>query len=325
MTCQPVLPAVVLIAIAAAVVAIRLIALSQLLSQPAGRATAAWRWCGVTLAVLLLLGAASRPGIDPGGQPAAAIAPSGANVNVLFVVDRSGDTEIDDYGDGKSRMDGIRADIDSLIDRYPQARFALIGFASRPSMDWPLSQDVWSLEPTVARLAPYGNVAPGEEDQVDAAAAANVLRYQLIAAGQQYRDSTNLVFYFGSGASGSRATQGEFDLGAGSVDGGAVFGYGVPSDAPSAPNEPGLRRISQQLGVPYVHRQGDQPIAQAAPHLGSGEVQPAENPAASVDVVERAELYWVLTLLAAALLLPELYLTVREFRRNRMARRDVTL
>jgi Ca-activated chloride channel family protein len=321
MTFQPVLPAVVLIAIASAIVAIRLLALWQLLAQPAGRARAAWRWCGVTLAVLLLLGAASRPGIDPGGQPAAAIAPSGANVNVFFVVDRSGDIEIDDYGDGKSRMDGIRADIDSLIARYPQARFAVIGFASRPSMDWPLSQDVWSLEPMIARLAPH-TVVPGAEDQVDAAAAANVLRYQLIAAGQQYRDSTNLVFYFGSGASGSRATQGEFDLGTGSVDGGAVFGYGIPSHAPSALNEPGLRRISEQLGVPYVHRQGDQPVAQAAPNLGFGKL-PVENPAAAVEVVERAELYWVLSLLAATLLLLEVYLTVREFRRNRMARRDV--
>jgi Ca-activated chloride channel homolog len=319
---QPVLPAVVLIAIAAALVAIRLITLWQLLAQPAGRAGAAWRWCGVTLAMLLLLGAATRPGFDPAEQTAAAIAPSGANVNVFFVVDRSGDTGIDDYGDGKPRMDGIRSDIDALIDRYPQARFAVIGFASRPSMDWPLSQDVWSLEPTIARLAPH-DVVPGEENQVDAAAAANVLRYQLIAAGQQYRDSTNLVFYFGTGASGSAAIQGEFDLGAGSVDGGAVFGYGIPSVAPSALNEQGLRLISEQLGVPYVHRQDDQAIAQAAPHLGPGGIQPAENPAASVDVIERTELYWVLTLVAAALLLLELYLTVREFRRNRMARRDV--
>jgi hypothetical protein len=102
-----------------------------------------------------------------------------------------------------------------------------------------------------------------------------------------------------------------------------VFGYGIPSDEPSALNEPGLRRISEQLGVPYVHRQDDQPLAQAAPHLSRGGLPPAENPAASVDVVERTELYWVLTLPAAALLLLELYLTVREFRRNRMAQRDV--
>ena len=322
MTFAPVLPAVVLIAFTAALVAIRLIALRQLLAQPAGRAGAARRWCGVTLAMLLLLGAATRPGIDPDAQPAVATIPSGANVNVFLVVDRSGDTEIDDYGDRKSRMDGIRADIDSLIDRYPQARFAVIGFGSRPSMDWPLSQDVWSLEPTIARLAPH-RIVPGEEDQVDAAAAANVLRYQLIAAGQQYRDSTNLVFYFGSGASGSAATQGKFDLGAGSVDGGAVFGYGLPSDAPSALNEPGLRRISEQLGVPYVHRQDGQPLAQAAPHPGPGGLQPTETPAASMGVVERTELYWGLTLPAAALLLLELYLTVREFRRNRMARPDM--
>ena len=72
-----------------------------------------------------------------------------------------------------------------------------------------------------------------------------MLRYQLIAAGQQYPESKSLVYDFGSGAGGSRAPQGEFDPLPGSVDGGAVFGYGA------ALNEPGLQRIAQQLGVPY--------------------------------------------------------------------------
>jgi hypothetical protein len=167
----------------------------------------------------------------------------------------------------------------------------------------------------VSRLSPY---AGGTEtrDQVNAAAAANVLRYQLIAAGQQYPDSDSLVYYFGSGAGGSRAPQGEFDLTPGSVDGGAVFGYGAGR------NEPGLLRVAQQLGLPYVHRQAGEAVAES--DLGGG--TPAnEGPTAATGVAERTELYWVFTLLAAVLLLFEIYLTVREFRRTRMARRDVAL
>jgi hypothetical protein len=322
MTFEPVLPPVILIVIAVSVIVTRLITMRQLMRTT--RWATVWRWCGLTLAVLVVLIAVARPVLEPDEEETAAARQSGVNTNVFFIVDRSVDSRVDDFGDEQSRMDGIRADIAALIDRSPQARFALIAFASRPSLDWPLSEDAWSLEPVVARLTPYDGV-PDDSGQVNAAAAANVLRYQLIAAGQQYPDSESMVFYFGSGAGSSRAPQGEFDPPPGTVDGGAVLGYGAPrgEDGVSALNEPGLRRIAEQLGVPYAHRQEGQPFTQAAPNPDAA-APPAESPAAS-GVVERTELYWVFTLLAAVLLLFEIYLTVREFRRTHMARRDVTL
>jgi Ca-activated chloride channel family protein len=258
----------------------------------------------LTLAALLVLLAAARPGVEPVEPETAAAKRSGTSTNVFLVVDRSVDSGVEDFGDGQSRMSAIRADIAALIDRYPQARFAVIAFASRPSLDWPLSADTWSLEPLVARLYPYGG-SPADSRQVNSAAAANVLRYQLIAAGQQYPDSESLVYYFGSGAGGSRAPQGQFDPLPGSVDGGAVLGYGT------AVNEPGLRRIAQQLGVPYEHRVAGQPLSQAAPDPSG---QQADSAIAAP-----------FTALAAVLLLFEIYLTVREFRRTRMAHRDVPL
>jgi Ca-activated chloride channel family protein len=323
MTFEPALPPVILIVIAVSAIVTRLITMRQLMRTT--RWATVWRWCGLTLAVLLVLIAAARPGLEPGEEKAAAALQSGVNTNVFFIVDRSVDSRVNDFGDDQSRMDGIRSDMAALIDRYPRARFALIAFASRPSLDWPLSEDAWSLEPVVARLTPYDGV-PDDSSQVNAAAAANVLRYQLIAAGQQYSDSQSLVFYFGSGAGGSRAPQGEFDPPPGTVDGGAVLGYGAPraQDGISAVNEPGLRRIAEQLGVPYAHREEGQPFTQAAPKPDTA-APPAESPDSTSGVVERTELYWVFTLLAAVLLLFEIYLTVREFRRTRMARRDVTL
>jgi hypothetical protein len=214
----------------------------------------------------------------------------------------------------------VRTDIAALTTRYPQARFALITFASRPSLDWPLSADAWSLNAETSALTP-DNTATAES-YVDAAAAANVLRYQLIAAGQQYPGSRNLVFYFGFGAAGSRAPQGEFELPPGLVDGGAVFGYGVASDAPEALNENQLRRIASQLGLPYVHRVRTEPIAQSTP---LPDVQSARNEGSASAVVGRTELYWIFALLAAGLLLLEVYLTLRDLRRTRAAHRDVAL
>ena len=170
-------------------------------------------------------------------------------------------------------------------------------------------------EPEVARLSPYA--ATDTTEDVNAAAAANVLRYQLIAAGQQYPDSKSLVYYFGSGAAGSRAPQGEFDPITGSVDGGAVFGYGA------AQNEPGLRRIAEQLGVNFVDRDDGGPLPAATADSGA-----PQNTAAAVTpsgIADRTELCWLFTLLAAVLLLFELFASIRDVRRTRLARRDVAL
>lgn len=313
MTFQPVLPTVVLLVVAVVVIALRLLTMGRLYATAGGRWSTVWRWSGLTLAVLLILIAAARPGVEHGERGATAAARSADNTNVFFIVDRSPDSALEDHAENQSRMSAIRNDIQSLIDQYPGARFAMIAFASRPSLDWPLSEDAWSLRPEVARLTPYPASANAED--ANAAAAANVLRYQLIGAGQQYPDSESLVFYFGSGAAGSRAPQGQFDPTAGSVDGGAVFGYGA------ARNEQGLRAIAEQLGVPYVVRDDGRAIAEAAP--GRGTPEPTAGASTPSGLADRTELYWVFTLLASVLLLFELFASIRDIRRTRLARRDV--
>jgi hypothetical protein len=314
MTLNPVLPPVVLLVVAAVVIALRLLTMRRLHATAGARWTTVLRWSGLTLAVLLILIAAGRPGVEHGERGTAAARAAG-NTNIFFVVDRSADTAIEDYADGQSRMTGIRNDIAGLIDQYPQARFALIAFASRPSLDWPLSEDAWSLRPEVASLRPYPESETSED--LNAAAAANVLRYQLIAAGQQYPGAKSLVYYFGSGAGGSAAPQGAFDPTAGSVDGGAVFGYGAGQD------QPGLRRIAEQLGVPYVDRGAGKPVAEAIPAGDAS--QPSAGTVTPSGVADRTELYWVFTLPAAVLLLFELFAGIRDVRRTRLARRDVEL
>lgn len=295
MTFMPVVPAVILLVIAAAVVVLRLVTMRQLATGPRQRWATVWRWSGLTLALLLMLIAAARPGIGHSGPQQATTARSGDTTNVFFLVDRSTDA-----------LDAVREDIAALIEQHPQARFAVLGFASRPSLDWPLSQDAWSLKPEIAALTPSDEPA----DLVNAAAAANVLRYQLILTGQQYPGSQNLVYYFGSGAPGSSAPQNEFNPVPGSVAGGAVFGRGTTLD------EPALRRIAEALDVPYLGPDDDVPVTRAAP--GGAAAQP--------DRVadQRTELYWMFTIVAAVLLLFESYLSIREFRRTRTTRREVS-
>jgi len=66
-----------------------------------------------------------------------------------------------------------------------------------------------------------------------------------------------------------------------------------------------------------VHRQDGQPIPET-----NAAASPRTAAAGSGDVAERRELYWVFTSVAAALILAELYASLREFRCSRMARPD---
>ncbi|MBO0679910.1 hypothetical protein JRC04_20775 [Mycolicibacterium sp. S2-37] len=294
MTFTPVLPAAIFAVVAVALLFARLITLRQVLAaQGAHRRKALLRWAAMSFAVVLLLLATTRPALVSGDTAAAQGA--GADTNVFLVIDRTVDA---------------RADIDTLIERYPAARFGVITFAP-PTLVWPLSADLWSLPSEVAGLVP---TAAGDPAQADAAAAGNILRYQLIQAEQQYPGSANLVVYAGAGAPGSQAAPRDLDVVAATVDGGIVLGH--PADG--VVNEAGLRAIAAELGVPYANREG----GGALPDL---EVRDAADTAAEpTPAVARTEVYWLLALIAAALLLAEIWTSVRELRHSRVARRDVT-
>ncbi len=299
MTFQPVLPWPILAVVVGALVLARLVALRQvLLSAGRRRARVVLRWSGVTLTVLLVVAAATRPGLRDDKTRGETSPAAGENLNVFLLVDRSVDADL---------ISGMRDDIAAVTKQYPAARYALVAFASRAALDWPLSEDVWSLRPTIAALSSYRS-GPDAGVNVDAAAASTVLRYQLMQAAQQYPGSRNVVLYFGSGAPESRAPQGDFNIG--SVHGGSVLGYGRAD----AINEAELRRVAGQLAVPYEHREAGQPLQ---PNLS--------DPPDGVGIRTEADeqLYWLPALLAAVLLLTEIYLSVREFRRARFTRRDL--
>lgn len=347
MSLHPVLPAAVLLVLAAVVVTARAVTLSAALAHTGRpRRAALSRWGATTLAMLLLVVAAARPGLDSPAQAGpdrdAAAVSQGADVNVFFVVDRSVDSRVSDYG-GATRMSGIRSDMSAIVDAYPKARFAMIGFASAPAIDWPLSEDTWALKAVIAGLSPYLSAPPDAAAHVNAGSAANLLRYQLIQATSQYPGARNLVFYFGEGAGGSSAPQGSFSVG-NRVFGGAVFGYGTVAGGPipgtyvdgavtylsdtrsgapaiSSLNEAELRRIADQFAVQYVHRGPDQPVTRALPQLQPGGGTESAS-LSSTALPHRVELYWLFAALAAVLLLPEIFLTVREFRRSRTSRRE---
>lgn len=298
MTFDPILPPAIFAVVAVALLFARLITLRQVLAaHGAHRRRALLRWSAMTVAVTALLLATTRPALVSGDDTAAQGA--GADTNIIVVADRTVDA---------------RGDLGALVERYPAARFAVITFPP-PALVWPLSADVWSLPAEIAGLAPRPS---GDPAAADPAAAGNILRYQLIQADQQYPGSANLVVYVGAGAPGSQAAPRDLDVVAATVDGGIVLGYRGAGDPEGAVDEATLRRIAAELGVPYANRDGGGEL----PDL---EVRDTATAAAEpAPAAGRTELYWLLTLLAAVLLLAEIWTSIRELRHSRVARRDVT-
>ncbi|OPX06478.1 VWA domain-containing protein [Mycobacterium sp. AT1] len=324
MTFQPALPPLLLAAVAAIILVARIATLRRLPSAARSRGTL-WRWTGLTAAALLLVASAARPVLGP-STASTRVADSQAP-NVFLVVDRSPDMSVGDGPDGSSRMTAARADVAELLDRYPDARVAVISFASRAALDWPLSADTWSLRPVASVLAPYP-VSPDAVTATNAGAAGNMLRYQLIGAVQQYPRAKNLVFYLGAGAAEAALPPRDFNLPEGSVDGGAVLGYGTAAggsipgtDVTGSPvDEATLRGVADQIGVPYALRSGADDLASVLPADPTGD-DPAT---AGSRTASRTELYWAPAALAAVLVLLELYHVLREFRRTRLTNVGVT-
>ncbi|BBX89465.1 hypothetical protein H5U98_30860 [Mycolicibacterium boenickei] len=296
MRLEPVLPSLLVAALAVVLLVARAMTFGRVRAQGGGWASV-WRWSALTTAGLLLLVSALGP--VAGGNRDTVPRPAGdREPNIFVLLDRSPDMAAQDT-DGRPPIAAARDDITALIERYPQARFALIGFADRPSVDWPLSADTWSLRPLVAAT----NARPAAPD-ANVGAAANVLRYQLISAVQQFPRARNLVFYLGAGAPESQAPQREFQLPEDAVDGGAVLGY---DDAGAQT----LRGVADQIGVPFVSRTDGAPLAEALPGDGTTSQAPPAVPTATA-----VELYWVFSAVAALLILVELYLVLRDFRRT---------
>ena len=302
MTVDPMLPPVFLLLMA--VVLLTSGAMAWWRRAPAVRKTGGWRAVAVTATGLLLIAAAMRPAIGdrPAPRPAGDRAP-----NVFLVIDRSPDMTVVDAASGH-QITLLHNDIEQLIDHYPGARFAVIGFAFRPALEWPLSADTWSLKAVVNSAAPYFTTP---EQSTDAGAAATMLRYQLIGATQRYPQARNLVFYLGAGTSETAVPPQEFNLVAGSVSDGAVLGYG-DNAAGSLPT------VARQIGVPYRQRTDAQRLDALLPAAPALQTSPALD-----TKPDGLELYWIPALPAAVLLLIQLYQALRDFGRTRLHRAQV--
>ena len=346
MTFEPILPWWVLGLLALLTLVLRMYTLYRVLVVvgKGSQRKVVVRWSLLTLVIVCLLAASVRPGVEQerhtASSPAAEVA-STDDVNVFFVVDRSLNSRADDYGDNQFRMAGIRADMQSIVDQYPNGRFSVTSFATRARVDWPLSDDLWSLRALLRGYSTYESDFASLYD-VDVGAADDPLTHQLELAAKQYPGSQNVVFYLGDGAGISKRSATVFDVPAGLVAGGAVLGYGAPGGGRiasrlattgeityfpdpsgtggpflSMPDEESLRTVAGQLNVPYFHRSLGDSTSTVIPAL---EPTPSSGQQSMSLPGDRTEFYWIFTAIAMLLMFYELYVMAREYRVSRMSK-----
>lgn len=284
MTLNPLLPLAVL-----AVVVVPLLALTLTLTvqglrvgSPTGRSQAlAWLRRSAIVAVVAVVG------LGP-SVPRTSMDTSVSAVDIFFVVDRTGSMAAEDYAGTSPRLDGVRADITSLVADVPGARYSIISFDSQASRQLPLTTDaraVGSWAQTADREVTnksQGSLLDRPLDELSRA---------LTGSAEQRPSNIRLVFFLTDGENTAEGERRSYADLAPLVDGGAVLGYGteeggrmkeyslssqgegtegeyiIDTSDPAQPEALSrydpveIAALADELGIPAVHRTEPGPTA----------------------------------------------------------------
>jgi Ca-activated chloride channel family protein len=282
-------------------------------------------WWSLRLVMLLACFAMLlRPGIPGGSTQTLA-----TDTDIVIVLDTTASIVAEDWDGDHPRLDGVRADVQSIVDEYPGARFALITFGAAAEQRLPLTTDTTALISSLEILHPE---VTSQSRGSSIGIASTMLEETLATAAETSPDRSRMVFYLGDGEQTVTTDPESFAQSAEFVDGGEVLGYGtaeggpmkitsgsvkVPDSTPApepvegyieyqgAPamsviDEENLQAIADELGVPLQIRNAATP-----PALPEAPVT-TKNYSDSGAVGNVIELYWVFALLIVVLLSIEL-------------------
>ncbi|WP_244924933.1 vWA domain-containing protein [Actinomyces bowdenii] len=292
MTLRPMLPMALVVLMALVMAALLGLARWRMRASEAepGARAAWWRRAGAAALVIVILA---------GPSVRASEAVSVSNVEIYMLVDRTGSMAAEDWaGDPPegvenptaTRLDGVRADMASIRQAFPSARYSIVALDSAAAVELPLTTDVDAVDSWV------GSLTQEVTDRSTGSSLETALPQlsQLLARSHEANPQNIRLVYIlsdGEATDGGRAAQEAQSQGwdwqamAPVVDGGAVLGYGTaeggqmrsydgsPStgehtnadyipDGPdgqpglSVIDEPALEALAQDLGVDYLHRTG---------------------------------------------------------------------
>lgn len=196
----------------------------------------------------------------------------------MLVVDTTASIVAEDWNGDEPRLDGVRADVQTIVDEYPGARFALITFDASADLRMPLTTDTTALVSSLEVLRPE---VTSQSRGSSIGIANQLLTDTLSNAAEASPERSRMVFYFGDGEQTVTTAPEPFDGSEKFTDAGAVLGYGTAEGGPmklttggvegssseyieyqganalSVIDEANLEAIAAELGVEYQHRTAD--------------------------------------------------------------------
>ena len=257
-----------------------------------------------------------RPGIPGGATQTLA-----TDTDIVIAVDTTASIAAEDWDGDAQRLDGVRTDVQAIVDEYPGARFALLTFDASAELRLPLTTDATALISSLEILNPE---VTSRSRGSSIGIANQLLESTLANAAESAPDRSRMVFYLGDGEQTVSTDPESFSSSAEYVDGGAVLGYGTTDGGPmrvtsggfdsgegeyieyqgeqamSVIDEANLQTIAEELGVGLQLRSADSPIELPEAPTTTTDYT------ASGSVGNVIELYWIFALIMIGLLGVEL-------------------
>lgn len=331
---QPVLHPLLLVLLFAPVVAVAVMLLVKRSPSPAtSPAMHRLLWSLRLVLVLACFAMLLRPGLPGGATQTLA-----TDTDVVLVVDTTASIVAEDWDGDRPRLDGVREDVQAIVDEYPGARFALITFDADAELRLPLTTDTTALISSMEVLRPE---VTSQSRGSSIGIANRLLADTLQKSAEKSPDRARMVFYLGDGEQTVTSPPESFRTSEKYADSGMVFGYGTAVGGPmrlttgsvadagdaeyieyqgeqalSTIDEKNLQTIASDLGVEYALRTaGEKPPLPDAPSTTTSYAE-------SGTTGNVIELYWIAALLMVAILGFELTLATMQIARLRRLRAD---
>ena len=233
-----------------------------------------------------------------------------SNLDVALVVDTTISMWAEDHGKG-TRMDGVKKDIDRIMNKLPGSSFSLIRFDNGAEILTPYTQDINLIHEILDEFhMPAYSTATGSSPNTSHEAMKAVL--QSAAARQGNRRT--IVFFFSDGETTDGSS---LMMGYGTEKGGRMYypgrGYITDTsrgtDARSVMDEDALRQIAEDLDIAYVNRTSG-PAHAFEGKLESVRLMSRDAAVSDENAPSDKETYHYFAMLIAVLLLAWLFLTI---------------
>ena len=251
------------------------------------------------------------------------------NLDVLFVVDTTISMWAEDYGKKNTRMDGVMADAEYIIDELQGSNFGLIRFDNNAQILCPFTQDHTCVRDAFSTIkTPDKDYAKGSSLNTSYDA-----MMELLDSSNNKKERMTIVFFMSDGEITNGSDRMSFEEMQGMIDAGAVMGYGTETGgnmqvsknnfssskeyivdpntgkaAVSKIDESQLEGLAKDLDLEYIHMTDTSKIKYLVESIKNGSSLVTEKS----DTISYEDTYFVYAIPLIILLLIELALLIRK-------------